>query len=712
MKIFNELRRRNVFKVASVYLVTAWLIIQIISVISEPLHLPNVFATIVTVLLSIGFPIALIFAWAFELTPEGMKLTTDADSAEQQLNQGGSKLNILLASLLIVAVAFIGYQQFWQTEPASVADKSVSIAVLPFDDMSPDKSQEYFGDGMAEELLNALARLKQLVVISRTSSFAFKGERIDIRDIGNILNVAYVLEGSVRKDADNVRITAQLIDVSSGAHIWSETYDRKMTSIFELQDELTLSITEALKLNLLPEDISQQVGMTNNPNAYELFIKARELQYKRSADALIEAEALLLEALALDRNFHQARSQLYVGYQLSTYYGGFTREESAKKMERTFWELQDSPNFPLKLAAVALQSTYDAPDDLSYDLSLSLYRQAHEAAPSEPFIAHNYAILLSIFGKVLEAMELREEVLKIDPKSLSNYGSLASIYLHLGKIDELYELKDKVKKVAPGSWMALFVETAITYPLEQNVAKIARLYEQYDGEQHQNYLEPYLSFVVLNGEFDKAISLIDEQLSLPNPNIGAFVNAYSLLYGLKEQQKLSSQQKERFNALPVSPFIKQTTESVWALLNGDASPYMNQFGWADLPLNELVEASGLYPYDKLYVASALKKQGEPALAEAAMDYSTRPIQLKECFRSKGQAWPHCPILFYLDGSLSAEQQFDYFKNSLKNLDRQTFGTELMLRTSPMYNGVNEHPEFESTVDAFLKKTFPNIPQDT
>ncbi|MDG1752730.1 MAG: FlgO family outer membrane protein [Thalassotalea sp.] len=210
MILLKELRRRNVFKVASVYLITAWIILQIISVVSPYLHLPRVFGTIVTVILVIGFPIAAIFAWAFELTPEGLKRTHEVEADESIGHETGLKINNLLIGAIVVLVSFIAYDKLYK--PNNRSQNSLSIAVLPFEDMSPDNSQEHFGDGIAEEILNSLAQIKHLSVIARTSSFSFKEQKISVKDIAQKLNVDFVLEGSVRKHGDKLRITAQLID--------------------------------------------------------------------------------------------------------------------------------------------------------------------------------------------------------------------------------------------------------------------------------------------------------------------------------------------------------------------------------------------------------------------------------------------------------------------------------------------------------------------
>ena len=259
MSFIAELKRRNVFRVAVAYGIVAWLLIEVAHTAFPTLQLPDWAPTLVTVLVIMGFPVALVIAWAFELTPEGIKRETAVDSADSITHQTGRKLDFIIIGVLAVAVVYFAVDKFvLETEPEPVAEgteqvpaaepvaRERSIAVLPFVNMSSDPEQEYFSDGLSEEILNLLAKIPELKVIGRTSSFAFKGQNQDLRGIGQALGVNTVLEGSVRKSGERVRITAQLIDVSDGAHIWSESYDRTLTDIFAVQDNVAASIIDAL----------------------------------------------------------------------------------------------------------------------------------------------------------------------------------------------------------------------------------------------------------------------------------------------------------------------------------------------------------------------------------------------------------------------------------------------------------------------------------
>jgi TolB-like protein len=319
-RLLSELRRRNVFRVAGVYAVVAWLAIQIVVAVKAPLSLPGWTDTLVIVLFAIGFPVALVLAWAFEMTPEGVKLTKNVADSESVAAHTGRKLDYAilagLALVVILAVADRLTPESAQTVAAEetnsgAAPSAASIAVLPFADLSPGKDQEYFSDGVAEEILNVLAKVNGLEVASRTSSFAFKGQAtLGIPAIAKELRVRHVLEGSVRKSGDALRITAQLIDAADDRHLWSETYDRPLTAenVFAVQDEIAAAIVAALfDVMKTPAAAAPAVEVeksTPDLSAYDLYLKARALYQRR--ENLKEAEALLGQAVMRDQNFADA----------------------------------------------------------------------------------------------------------------------------------------------------------------------------------------------------------------------------------------------------------------------------------------------------------------------------------------------------------------------------------------------------------------------
>ena len=263
---------------AVLYAVTAWLIMQAAEVVIGLAHLPDWIGPTILGLLAVGFPIALIFSWFYELTPEGISLEKDFDRSESITHVTGRRLDFIVISLLCAAVILFAYDKWWMRGPPEK-----SIAVLAFTNMSNDPEQEYFSDGISEELLNVLAKIPGLRVAARTSSFQFKDENRDVIDIGQQLNVTHVLEGSVRKAGSQLRITAQLIDASNGFHLWSDTYDRELANIFAVQDEISAAIVNTLKEHLgLQVAAAPRVIATTNTEAHEAYLRGRYLVVHRN----------------------------------------------------------------------------------------------------------------------------------------------------------------------------------------------------------------------------------------------------------------------------------------------------------------------------------------------------------------------------------------------------------------------------------------------
>jgi len=280
--IFQELKRRNVFRVGVAYIVIAWLIIQVIETVSEPLSLPEWSEAFFIVALLAGLPLALFFAWVFELTPDGLKKTKDVSTEESVTATTGKKLNYAIITVLVLSLAYFLWERQGLVEQAEQTaaiggDASevtyASIAVLPFVNMSADPDQEYFSDGISEELLNLLAKIPNLHVPARTSSFRFKGKNLDINEIAKQLNVKHILEGSVRRADVRIRVTAQLIEAETGYHLWSETYDRELDDIFAIQDDIAAAIVAALSDTLgLETDAAPRVSAAANPEAYNAYL--------------------------------------------------------------------------------------------------------------------------------------------------------------------------------------------------------------------------------------------------------------------------------------------------------------------------------------------------------------------------------------------------------------------------------------------------------
>ena len=302
--VWGELKRRNVVRVAFAYAVVSWLLLQLADVLVPLLGLPDWAGKLVFLLLALGFPLALFFAWAYELTPEGIRPEKSVGREDSITTATGRKLDFLIIGVLAIAVVFFAWDRFSgdDTAPdtAAVDAGRHSIAVLPFLNMSADPEQGYFSDGMTVELIGLLAKIPQLQVTSRPSVFFFKGKDFTIAQVGHELNVDHVLEGSVRRSGDDIRVTVQLTRVSDDSLLWSQTWNREFENVFGIQDEIAGEVVNALKIQLVDE--LPHVYVTD-PQAYELYLKALPLFDERTEVSVSNAEALLLQLLKIDPEY-------------------------------------------------------------------------------------------------------------------------------------------------------------------------------------------------------------------------------------------------------------------------------------------------------------------------------------------------------------------------------------------------------------------------
>jgi TolB-like protein/Tfp pilus assembly protein PilF len=316
--LFAELKRRNVFKVGAAYLVVAWLLIQVAATIAPQLNLPEWAPRLITLLLMIGFPVALLLAWFLERAPEGLRVEPATT---------GTRAVVAIAAVL--AALAVGWYVRGRPAPDAGMAAARSIAVLPFVNMSGDAENEYFSDGVSEEILNVLARTPDLRVAARTSSFAFKGQAKEIPDIARELEVRMVLEGSVRKQADRVRITAQLIDAEKGFHLWSQTYDRELKDIFAIQDEIARAIARELEVTLGDATAGAAApAATADLEAYDLYLRGRELWHARGESALRRAIEAFEQAIARDPAFAEAHAGLGAAYVVLPFHSAAPRAQA------------------------------------------------------------------------------------------------------------------------------------------------------------------------------------------------------------------------------------------------------------------------------------------------------------------------------------------------------------------------------------------------
>jgi len=437
-QFLTELRRRNVFRVAAAYLVVGWMLIQVVTLIEAPLSLPGWTDTLVIVLLGLSFPVAMLLAWAFEMTPEGMQKTIPSEGNVKFRPLGGT--DFVLIGLMVVVLGLIGFQILRGgaapvNQPIAQVPRgetAVSIAVLPFVDLSEDGDQEYFSDGISEEILNVLVRIPDLGVAGRTSSFAFKNQNQDLRVIGEALGVNHVLEGSVRRSGERLRITAQLIRASDGFHIWSETYDRDLIDIFAIQDEIALAVSEQLAVSLGLNRESLSRSTTTNIAAYEAFLRARPLFFARGVDNLEQAQVLLSHATALDPNFAPAWATMAGVYSVMASYAVGAEFERVQQWRSAG---QAAANRAIALApnsgeAHAYLGVIKA-NALDWLPAFEALDRAIELAPNDPAVLDAVAQRFADVGYAAQAMEYSQRAVQIEPLVAVYRNTLAWSHLSL-----------------------------------------------------------------------------------------------------------------------------------------------------------------------------------------------------------------------------------------------------------------------------------------
>ena len=472
MSLLSELKRRNVFKVGAAYLALVWVVVQITATLTSAFHLPASALPLVTWIGVIGFPFIVLFSWVFELTPEGLRRESGLDRAASITHVTSKRLDYIIIGLMVLAIGLFALQYFRPssdvatTQPAApetsaaastatrsptpeaapgitVVDKS--IAVLPFVDMSPDKDQEYMSDGLAEELLNLLTKIPQLRVIARTSSFAFKGKEVDIAEIAKKLNVAHVLEGSVRKSGNKVRITAQLIRASDSSHLWSETYDRSLDDVFAIQDEISAAVVEQLKINLLG---AAPKAKETDPAAYVLYLQARQVQRQGTAEGYEQSIVLLQQALAIAPDYAPAWAGLSESYSRQADKGlrpiaeGYTLSREAADKALAI----DPGNAAAHAQLGGISTYYDG------DLSAAAWHieRALQLDPVNLDIFSYAASLNYCLGRAEAAVALDEYAAARDPVNAQIQYSLGYDYIWAGRLDEAIASLRTTLSLSPG----------------------------------------------------------------------------------------------------------------------------------------------------------------------------------------------------------------------------------------------------------------------
>lgn len=496
MSLFNELKRRNVIRVAMAYVVAAWLIIQVVETILPAFGYSDVAIRYIVIVLAIAFIPSLVFSWVFEITPEGLKREVDVVSEHSITRFTAKKLDRIIMVVLALALGYFAFDKFILSESreASIArtaheqgrsaafvesygDKA--IAVLPFENLSGDIEQEYFSDGIAEELLNLLTRVRELRVIARSSSFAFKGQGLDVSDIAARLNVAHVLTGSVRQSGPQVRVTAQLIEARSGTQVWSKNYDGQMDDIFAVQDDVALAVVKELKVEMLgPEP---KVPRTT-PEVHAMTLQARQIMKHDTRESYLKVIALLERALAIDPDYPPAWAALSLAYAhgskllMPESEALIKRKEVAKQLLRT-----DPGHF---FAYAMLGEIARSEGDLK--TAGQHYSKALSLAPNNDSNLNNAAVHMAWLGRFKSAAEIFKVLTDRHPTNLTYFSNLGVVNILDGQFEEAQSVTEIALALRPGSffatWNRLFLLIFHTQEYETALETCERLSTKNESE--------------------------------------------------------------------------------------------------------------------------------------------------------------------------------------------------------------------------------------
>ena len=564
MRFFEELKRRNVLRMAGLYLVGAWFVVQVAGTLLPAFDFPSWALRVAIGVLAIGFVPAMVFSWVFELTPGGLKREKDVERGESIMPHTGRMLDRTIMVALALALGYFAFDKFvlaprrdaveqqQTTEKLAEARKQGgvdalvqsngdrSIAVLPFLNMSSDPAQEFFSEGIAEEILNQLAQFPDLMVAARTSAFQFNGKNLDVADIGRKLNVAHVLEGSVRKQGTRLRITAQLIKTTTGFHLWSQTFERDAGDVFKVQDEISTAIAKALQAKLSGRPASPALPKIADPTAYDDYLQARTLVARRLGDSITQGIVAYDRAIARDPSYSAAHSGRALALMLAPLYTGSMTLPQAAALALTGSEqalLLDANNaeaylvramvHSIRFEEVAARADFEralslapgnvevlnfAGDNLESVANLRgaerMKRQVMALDPLSFVHPMDLAYILNMQGRFREALAMNERAIQLGGGRRA-YGAMIGPYLRLGDIDKARAI------------VTSFCETEDSFCLIARVALLAAAGEQRELDLAKAKLEVSRPAWLADGVFPEDVAALYANYSIDIPKATA-----------------------------------------------------------------------------------------------------------------------------------------------------------------------------------------------
>jgi len=508
----GELKRRNVYKVAIAYAVVAWLLMQVASQIFPFFEIPNWAVRLVVLLLIIGFPVAVILAWAFELTPEGLKRAEDVDLSKSVRRKTGRKLDFFIIAVLLLVIGILLFQRFHpNVSPAVSSSLEKSIAVLPFENLSEDKANAYFADGIQEEILTRLAKIADLKVISRTSTQRYQSKPGNLSEIAKQLGVANILEGSVQKAADQVRVNVQLVNAQTDSHLWAETYDRKLSDIFGVESEIAKGIAESLQAKLTGrEQQTLAVKPTNNAEAYEAYL--RGLAFESRGGNLVpnseKAADFYERSVQLDPAFALAWGRLSRAESFLYFIGMTAARETAERALKAAQKLQ--PNASETLLA---QGYYQYWVSRDYELAKATFVQVRNVLPSSSGVAAALALIARRQGHWNESISYWEQALALDPRNSGWLADSARTYAMVRQFPAALNTFDRALDIEPND-LDLIAAKAGIHQAEGDLEQAGKLLAGVDA--HTASLDAFrtkTSQLFLERHYDEAVRLLQIRLT-------------------------------------------------------------------------------------------------------------------------------------------------------------------------------------------------------
>jgi adenylate cyclase len=558
-----ELKRRNVYKVAVAYAVVAWLLIQIATQVFPFFEIPNWAVRLVILAIVIGFPIALLIAWAFELTPEGLKRTDDLEpQAQSRRPRRYAWLYVaVIAAICSIGLFFVGrYTGQSRSFGSAASQTEQSIAVLPFADMSVGEGAVHLSDGITDEIINALAQIPALKVAARTSAFQFKGQHVDLRKVGEMLGVAYVLEGSVQKSGDDLRIIAQLVDARSGYHMWSERYDRKLTSIFAIEDEIAKAIAAHMRVTLgHGSDQPLVKRATENPEAHEFYLKGLASMTARGAEELENAVQFFTRATELDPQYAAAWAGLSQAHELVPWYDPERGHGPGPNWDDALAKAREAAQRALALddqlaeAHTALANVLR--DEGDYGRATNEYRVALQLSPGSAETLNQYGQLLFRMGRLEEAAELERKALALDPLAPNPRYLLGLLLGYLHHYEEGLAEEKAVLARTPGYTYSAFEVVFLNLYLSRYVeAEAAARVASAQANENPEPLVAVIQAVADPAKRPAALTLLKEGKvghymlgGMTDPLWSAMLGAHERALDGLEQWLRASQKGERFS---------------------------------------------------------------------------------------------------------------------------------------------------------------------